>query len=299
MGELMNYARLLKLMIRDGRVRPVGIDFVKRRFEAVQDLVNFLPSATDLQKHQKTDSAWRNLVGHAAFVRRSLNRKGGHLTVSNLKLAYIRIPKAASTALSWAMLCARYPDLKEYSLSEEKINFLTDGNLSLDLTASERQAVFFTAVRNPFSRIVSVYRQFFETPSPFFLYDDYLFGILSKSLSFGKFVKAIQSIPDALKDQHFLPQHRFISFYLSRNLNVRTFKLEEPAALDAFLSSRHLTLSKMNQSESYDYRAYYDRDSLERVYLIYENDITAFGYEGEWEALRRSVEAQTDRSLRG
>jgi hypothetical protein len=303
MSKLITYVRLVATAIRKGSIRSDAIDFRERRLNALRDLMEFVPPSADAAKYRtpqtQTDSVWNYLVGQAAFIRRSVLNKGGHLPAPAIKLAYIRIPKVASTALSWTILCARYPGLKKYSLSAEQMNFLADVNLTADIMPEkDGQMVFFTAVRNPFSRIVSVYRQFFERPAPFFLYEDYLFGIMNKRLSFAEFINAVQSIPDRLKDQHFRPQHRFISFYTSRSVDVKIFKVEEHEALGRFLSSKQLTLTPLNQSDvNYDYRSYYDRDTLNRVYDIYRNDIISFGYEENYRALQRSVDEEFDRSL--
>lgn len=232
----------------------------------------------------------RHLSGQAAFLKNALKSEAGHLFVPNLNLSYLRNPKAASTSLSYTMLLALYPELKKFELSAEKINFLTDVNLKKEISPIEKPAIFFTVIRNPFARIVSVYRDFFERPSPHFIYDDYLFGILKKALSFREFVDILQVIPDALKDQHLKPQNSFLTFYRKRNIEVKFLKLEDQHSVRAFLSDFHLTLPVMNKNESaYDYRSYYDPDTIEKVYKLYSQDILLFGYSEDYQDLKKFV----------
>jgi hypothetical protein len=145
-------------------------------------------------------------------------------------------------------------------------------------------------VRNPFARIVSVYRDFFERPGGHFIYGDYLFGILKKGFSFHEFVDALQNIPDFLKDQHVKPQKRFLTYYHNRNIDVKILKLEEPDKTTEFLQRFDLSLTVMNRnSAACDFQTYYDMESLQKVNLLYADDISFFKYEQEYEELKKSV----------
>src|SRR5690606_5029516 len=107
--------------------------------------------------------------------RKALNTKGGHLYLREKGLAYVRIPRAASTSLSKAMLLANFPHLRKNEFTSGEINFLTDHYLQSHIEKDDSPREFFTVVRNPFARLVSVYRTFFELPHEPFLYEDYLF----------------------------------------------------------------------------------------------------------------------------
>jgi hypothetical protein len=271
-----------------------GVDFGRRRWEALEGLEDFIPAwAPRRAKRQVRLSAgaWiTGLAGQLAFLKESLKPRGGHLTAHDNSLAYVRIPRAASTSLLYAMLTAHYPLLANFSLTAEQINFLADANLEVNMP--DRKAAYFTVVRNPFSRLVSVYRQFFERPSASFLYEDYLFGILKKEISFGEFVRTVATIPPALMDQHIRPQYRFLSFYDKNKIDVNILKLEEQDRLRHFLAGHRLQMHGLNRSDQvYDYRDYYDGGLLEVVRKIYSEDFTRLGYSEDL--------AQADQKLTG
>jgi len=174
------------------------------------------------------------------------------------------------------MLEKMYPALKQKTITEKQINFLTDVNLQRERAES---SVTFTIVRNPFSRLVSVYRDFFENKTNF-IYRDYLFGILRQNISFSEFVDRIVNIPDRLKDQHIRPQHTFLKYYEKHMINIKVLKLEDPEELNQFLSQHGMQLPHLNKSrEHYDYLSYYDADTLDKTRELYKVDIERFGYQ--------------------
>lgn len=290
-------ARLTLLIIRRARCSNRGSDYSLQRMEMLADLTAFFPAlpatGADAGKFRKwifSNRYLRYFREQAAFIKHALKREAGHLFVPGLNLYYVRNPKAASTSLSYAMLLARHPDLKNFELSAEKINFLTDVNLKKTIRSTENSAIFFTVIRNPFARVVSVYHDFFESHSAQFIYDDYLFGIFKKGLSFSQFVDILLVIPDRLKDQHLKPQNAFLKFYRDVPVKVTLLKLEDELAVSAFLSGFHLTMPVLNNSDTaYDYRTYYNRDTLQKVSEIYAHDISSFGYEAEYRDLKRYI----------
>jgi hypothetical protein len=288
---------LLLLIIRYGRFKHIGRNFNRERKEALQELRDFYPQPKrrielPLPPLVHKSPLFRRLVSEAAFVKRNLMPHGGHLHTSFYNLAYIRIPKSASTSLSYAMLCSIYPELRNRQLSSTTINYLADVNVK-DYVADDN-AIFFTVVRNPFARMVSVYRDFYEQPSAQFIYEDYLFGILPRKISFHEFVKRVAQIPDVLLDQHLKSQHMFLDYYRKRVLNLIVLKLEKPMELEAFLSIYNLSIHQLNKSpEPYDYTTYYDRTTLEKVYAIYERDVQLLQYESEYQQLRKALNTKS------
>lgn len=280
---MKKYLQLAAHLIRHGTLRQQCQSFNQNRTKSLEKLQEFIP---DFSAMRDQESPGNYLIAQAAFIKSSFQKSGGHLTVENL--AYIRIPKAANTSISYAMLVKKYPALKEKNPNETQLNFLADGNL---LPAQEAgKELFFTVVRNPFARLVSVYRDFFETTHPEFIYADYLFGILPQHLSFAEFIKRISRIPDRLKDQHLKPQHLFINPYEKKKLPVKIFQLETSAALKNFLNLHGMELTHRNKSTAaYDYIEYYNPFLLQQVYEIYKTDIKKFGYGQVYEALKARV----------
>jgi hypothetical protein len=295
MDGIRQYALLIQLILREGHFRHSGHDFQEKRMQVLQDIPQFCPpvpslgTGWQLKKWLFKNPFLRSWFAQAAFFKSTPNFQGSHLSVPALDLSYIRIPKAASTTLCYAMLQARFPELIHYPMSSEKINFLADVTMEKE-APGDKKPIFFTVVRNPFARIVSVYRNFFEQPSPHFIYQDYLFGILRKGLSFKDFVRILQMIPDSLKDQHVKPQHCFLRFYRDNGLVVKTFTLERPETIRSFLSSYNIPFGYQNRTEKdYDYRIYFDMETLQRVHSLYRQDVELFGYQQLYKELEEVV----------
>lgn len=274
--------KLIILILRKGNFRYSGANIAQKRNQVVARIE---PDQRPVQRRSVRRALMKNpwlgrLISETAYIRKALNTKGGHLYLREKGLAYVRIPRAASTSLSKAMLLANFPHLRKNEFTSGEINFLTDHYLQSHIEKDDSPREFFTVVRNPFARLVSVYRTFFELPHEPFLYDDYLFGILQKNQSFKEFVKTLMVIPDRLKDQHVRPQHRFLRYYEQRKITVKIMRLEEPEKISDFLRARGLSFEVVNQSNpSYDYRRYYDRETVDCVSKMYKADLARFGYE--------------------
>lgn len=279
-------------VLRYGRLHNGVYDFQQERQRLLAGMEDILKShkykaaGTGIKGRSRLT---RTLVAEAAFVKSNIPSRGRHLSTADDKLRYVRIPKAASTALCGTILRDRFPPLQTRTLSAGQINAITDVCLEETVNAKV-PAEFFTVVRNPFSRIVSVYRELFERRQGNFLYEDYLLGILKPHWPFREFVKIACAIPDVLKDQHFKPQSCLLSHYDKRRVGVHVLKLEEPATIRDFLLAHGLNLADIRRSEPYDYSLYYDGETLETVRAAYKRDILRFGYEDVYHDLRSTVE---------
>jgi hypothetical protein len=269
-------------MLRYGRLKHSGEDFNANREKSLEGLEDFIPNPIHAWSDRSIpqNPIIRNLISQASFLKNSFRLTGNHLTFKGI--SWIRIPKAASTSMSKALLEKMYPTLAQKTITETQLNFLTDLNLQ---TENSNTSVLFTIVRNPFSRLVSVYRDLFENEEHY-IYRDYLFGILPAQISFSEFVERLNSIPDRLKDQHLKPQHAFLKYYEQKSLEVKVFKLEEPETLNSFLNQYNLNLPHINKSSApYDYRSYYNSGTFNIVREIYKEDIDRFSYKTEEESL--------------
>ncbi len=288
MLSIKKYFELTRLILKYGRWAHSENDFNRSRRISLIKLQDFVPAGRGINKHRYSallskNTITKSLISQLAFFKKSFKKTGGHLATNTV--SYIRIPKSASTSLSKAMLEKMYPTLKQIEISEEQINYLTDVNLQVIGTQSGNH-LYFTIVRNPFSRLVSVYRSFFEKNLQDYIYGDYLFGILPQHLSFSDFVNRIANIPDRVKDQHIKPQHCFLEYYENNKIAVKIFNIEGSEKLNQFLSQNSLQLSHLNKSEeSYDYRAYYNANTLGKVNELYKIDIERFGYQQEYQKI--------------
>lgn len=261
------------------------LDFQKWRKVHQSEIKHLLPKPGNSLKPTKAGSRLRkypflfNLISLAAYYRYSSQPLTGHLSISKLKLYYIRIPKSGNTSISSEMLRQFIPEIKSENFTSTQINLLTDAWLQHDLSVLQ-EFTGFTVVRNPLHRLVSVYHDIFEQDrSEIFIYQNYLGGILTKDLSFKEFVKRIVNIPDRLKDQHFKPQHLFLDAYFEQNLKPTVFKLEQPEILIDFLKPYGLNLVHLNKTSDYHYPDYYDSETLELAIKMYTLDFKMFDYE--------------------
>jgi hypothetical protein len=287
------------MIVRFGRLKHSGKDFNKEREEALQILRAFVPKSSspliplDWLSPVKTlfmkNAYLRSIITQAAIAKESVTPHGGHLHAPFLNISYIRIPKSGSTSLSYAILRIIYPGLSSIPLDAKEINFLVDANSKRSVSTNDINDIFFTVVRNPFARIVSVYRDYLESPREN-VFEDYLFGILSKGLSFKDFVKRVEGIPDLLKEPHFKPQHYFIDYYRRKNPNVVILNLERPDEVNSFLAIYNLEMPVLNaSSDRYNYRDFYDLETFETVARMYRTDVKMFKYEQEQRSLRENL----------
>lgn len=289
MKSVIQYAKLVYTIISHGRFFPLGENFNQLRREKLVELQSFIPLSYlhANRVYKKTNyPKLQFLLGQAAFIKNCFLSTGGHL--SAYPISYIRIPKAASTSASMMMLETIYPTLKQKTLSDEQINFLADVNMRS--VTDNKDHIFFTIVRNPFARLVSVYHDFIENANENFIYSDYLFGIIPPRISFDDFVDCLTNIPDRLQDQHLKPQHYFIDSYRSKKIEVSCFKLEEQESLNSFLNQHSLHLQHKNKSpHAYQFEKYYSPTSLKKAYHLYQSDIEQFNYHQEFESLSKAV----------
>jgi hypothetical protein len=280
------YYILLKLVVKYGRFKHSKNDFSSLRSRTLEKLQEFIPQ----KKYQARFSLYnrnslltnnaivKRIAGEAAFVKKSFFPGANHLHNSFHNISYIRIPKSASTSMSWTMLFSIYPNMKDYSLSTTEINYLTDVNLQTKLKEKTNE-IFFTVLRNPFARLVSVYRDFFENKAHESIMKDYLFSVLPNTLSFSEFVERIAIIPRHLQEPHFKPQSLFVDYYEKHGHNVVILKVDKPGEVESFLSIYGLKLPFLNASESsYDYRTYFTQKTFESVSELYSEDIRRFNF---------------------
>lgn len=302
MNLLSRTAKLLLLIIREGIFRHSGHRFELERQQMLAGLERFCRQAGRPQTRWAGLRRWvfgttAGKVSHpvlaawltqAALVKKGLRERGGHLCVPELKLCGIRNPKAASTAVAAALLQRLYPELTHVAPNAAKVNFLADANLYEHVPTWQKNFQFFMVVRNPFARIVSLYRNFFE--GDHFIYEDYLFGILKKDMTFHEFVRTVELIPDAWKDQHFRPQAAFLRYYEKKNVDVTLLKIEGPETVQKFLSGFGLVLPSINRNKpSRLYHEYFTEETARAVYRMFEEDIRRFGYEKDWTDLWNCV----------
>lgn len=274
----MDLPRLLTLGFTRGKLKYTGPRFHERRQETLRRWSDFTPDGVEAMQRNRIVK-FRMIRGQLALIRESWTDRPRHLSLGDRGIAYVRLPRAGSTQLSRLFLQAKYPDIRDKTVSDEDVNFLTDVNLDDDHNAHQSETIYFTIVRHPLARLASVYRRFFEeSTDDDFLYTDYLFGILRRSDSFPDFVRNVGAIPDGLKDQHLRPQTRLLRWYHRRGIPVRIFRLEAPDGLKDFLAGHGISWQHFPPTR---YASYYDPATAAVASQIYSDDLTVFGYGSE------------------
>lgn len=277
---MANLVTLLPLIARYGSLHGPVTDFAALRAEELAGLEDFLQVKILIRPWPGT----RGFVPHSfraagALIKDAWRSRGGHLQAWGKNLFYVRIPKAANTSCSYAVLKNNFPDMPA-TLTATQLNLITDSWLEKKVSYELTRLTGFTVVRHPLHRLVSVYRDFFERKDTDFLYNGYLFGVLPQSLSFTEFVHRISRIPDRLKDQHFRPQHCFIEAYRKRKIPLRVFKLEQPDELHRFLEGYGMSMPHLNRgSGDYAYQTYYSARTLALARKMYASDFSVFNYD--------------------
>jgi len=218
-----------------------------------------------------------------------------YFVVKSKKLIYVVNSKVACSSIKRALMES---DLSEELVFENYSDIHTAswklGYIKNKIGKNEAGYYIFTFVRNPFKRIVSLYVNKFEdrekiVETGFFQYQRYMGGIINQNISFGSFVKIISNIPDKFSERHFISQ----SFFIER-INKPLFigKLENLNKDFGYVCNKvgiEKKLSKSNKSFNYDYRDYYNIEILDMVYHRYKNDVIGFGYENEYEELKKYI----------
>ncbi|MEZ9184396.1 sulfotransferase family 2 domain-containing protein [Vibrio splendidus] len=222
--------------------------------------------------------------------------KAEYFVIDDLKLVYIVNSKVACSSIKKTMykyLKGEVGNISHYS----DIHYLakSTGKIKTRLSKKEMGYDKFTFVRDPFKRMVSLYENKFldnekiiDSPVKF-AYKDYLGGCIKREISFPEFVRIISKIPDKYSERHFKSQ----SYLIEENMvnDCQWMKLEE--IKDAWLSSEILSSLEMpereNRSSSYDYREFYDIETLQLLYDRYQKDIVKFGYYSQYEELKEHI----------
>lgn len=158
-------------------------------------------------------------------------------------------------------------------------------------------------VRNPFSRLVSCYKDrviydYNHADFSKYYFQNYPFGIQANS-EFVEFVQSVAEIPDASADRHFKMQSYSFN-KLGRPLDF-VGRFENLTEDWKHFSQRYgfcEDLARLNPSDRYrkdlkrDYRDYYDSTSLQIVYERYQQDIKDFSYEEDFQNLKKYIKLE-------
>ena len=200
-----------------------------------------------------------------------------------LKTGYVHIPRTAGTSISsWLM--------RNISGSLKPKNHESHESASLLLKEYPEINYFFTIVRNPWSRAVSMYR-FHTTKVPkeinldFFSNDVKAFDEFKqkvKSISFEEYVTEYINFPSNAWYNITTTQTKWLDLPMDlivkyENLNIEFEKIQKLFRNNSPL----LHLNKHNHPNENHYTSFYNEYTKKRIAEIYAEDIETFKYKFE------------------
>ncbi len=289
----MKMLRFLLYVLKNGTLKNSVVDFEGNRKKILSAISIHINYKETRYIKLRTKLALKPFIGpllsSLAYMKsvRRINRN--FFFVDSLQLGYVRMLKCASTTVMRSILPVIDSTLKTLMLSDKEVDTLSWHYAKHEIKEQQRHQLF-TVVRNPFSRLVSVYLDLFDSNNPHFPYEGHLFGILKHKMSFVEFVNTLSEIPNELMAPHFISQYQIIQACGGFG-RIKIFRLEKDfVELTDFLHSYSLEINYSNRNKSvYDYKSYYTADTLYKVYDIYKNDVEQFGYLADFKALQEYI----------
>lgn len=206
------------------------------------------------------------------------------------KVLFFNNPKVACTSLMVSMFnCSDIPDDDNYLVQRYIIG--TPNNIK-QLPTNLNNYYKFGFVRNPFSRLVSFYKNRYENNilKPHKM-EPNIPGYIKKVNSFEDLTFKILQMPDFILDPHFALQHPI--FYKNNKCLVDfigKFENIENDYKQIQEKYNYLPLPKYNQTlKNENWKDFYTIKAIENVYKKYKKDIKLFGYEKEYEDLKEYI----------
>jgi hypothetical protein len=229
----------------------------------------------------------RFLLGNIAFLKNPRKSYRKYFVCDEKRILYLRIFKCGSTSMLRCLLPCIHKPLANLTLTDIQIDSIAH-YLERNVLDGTEEYTSFTIIRNPLERLVSAYLDIFTHHD----YGDFLFGIFKKGMTFKELLQTLAIVPDHLRGPHFISQSAIIKY--SGLTNIMCFKLrDDNERLLNFLSRFDLQLGHSNKSViSYDFRNFYDAETLQLAFKIYKCDFTDLGYSLHYEELLTSFESK-------
>jgi chondroitin 4-sulfotransferase 11 len=206
-----------------------------------------------------------------------------YVIIPEKKLIYLINYKVASSSILSTLIAKKVIDNEEIHTIAKQVLLQ-----KLILNKRERKYYKFTFVRNPYTRLISCYKNKIlnekDKKRPYFKQN--LFKQILKSKSFDDFIKSVCKIPDRISDMHFISQYYYI--YKGNNPIVDFVGKFETLQKDFKYIKDKFNLESLphcNKTSKSDWMNNYTLETAELVYNRYKNDFKAFGYEKEYKRL--------------
>lgn len=217
-----------------------------------------------------------------------INPSSFHI-IRKKKVIYLKNSKVACSSIISSLYSFTLSDNDNYLHIHREFNgnlVLTPNNIPSDCKAYYK----FTYVRNPFTRLVSCYKNKFENNvANSKVYHNYLLGYLSRVESFDNFIKKVCKIPFPFSDNHFLLQYNLIYDKKGKCLIDYVGNFEDlpndynEKIADVYGFSHLPHYNKTESSKRWE--DYYTIETANLVYKKYRKDFEAFGYEDSYNGL--------------
>lgn len=218
--------------------------------------------------------------------------------LESLQLAYIGVPKVASSAIRQRLRACHADEMDsgagDIPIDKRELKAICEEQVKVTLRPSQVAKMRgyyyrFSFVRNPLTRLYSCYRDKVVnaeqrrdrcTLSPYGVH----FG-----MSFDDFIERVAEIPDKYSDQHFRSQSALLLY--QGELLVDYYGKHEQFDEDWAMLSARFGLDAPTRQKRVSGVAVpmselpLSRQSLERVMLRFEQDLDLFGYREDLEAL--------------
>jgi hypothetical protein len=191
--------------------------------------------------------------------------------IYNDNFAYIHIPRTAGLSVKNAIKNRHKDSITPY---EENIN----GWLKMhqpywyweEIIPELKDRWVFSTVRNPYKRAVSLWKY---TTQDMQEYANYLKGVSFKNF----WDLNIKDIAPLLKYNIRSTQCEFLSS-IEGDMVPNIFRIEDQ--LDGIEKNLEININqKLNMARTYNYKTYYNKESLELINDIFEEDFLQFGYD--------------------
>ena len=195
-----------------------------------------------------------------------------------------------------------FPDDSELALGTKHlilVNMWSANPVDEAIEASNKNNVFsFMITRNPYERILSAYRSFYETLSNDKSIKKFLEEKKKDKLTFKHFIEYLVNLPLQSFDFHWMPMYLMCKpCQLKYDVVGRMDSLREDSkkilsrlSLNLTLGHDHPTVGGSSGSDEnlVEYYSEIGPDLMEKLYLIYEMDFILFDYE-KFYTIRRAL----------
>jgi hypothetical protein len=284
-------------VLRHGRMFSLPVDFNMQREHTLKKIPSKIfhkSSVFSRLRHRLSQSRLTGtLIGSLAYLKNAREINKNFFIIPSKQLCYVRIFKSASTSVLRSIIPQIDFTLKGITITDKQIDALATTYVKRELIDVQQQYVLFTVIRNPFERLVSVYLDIFNPDNNQFGYSGFLFGVLKQNMRFSDFVSVLTEIPTEWRGPHFASQFQLINDCGGLE-KIKHFRLDKDiTVLKDFMMSFDLDFHHNNKNPNpYDYKSFYNINTLRLAYNLYKDDVETFDYRLEYLALKEYVNAR-------